>query len=306
MDVSLTANCTGERFINMKLTDIIDRKICIVRIVSEGYKKSLHSAVRSLAEFLGREPVIADLNDDVLNDLAAWVVTRGRSRPTANRIVRTLCVIARFARRKGLTTYRPDVEKLPEEKPVKASYRADEFARLLVASRRLYGRTYWGCLLEATLLVCYDTGLRIIDVVTMPDGDCDLDRGIVRVHEKKTGNFRPFVIHQQTIDAIRMAWSKMPPNHPKPPRLLPYPFKESQPLRKKLRCALVSAGMPSGRKTLFQAVRRTTATLGKSAGLDPQEILGHTSKWVTDRYYVDDTQTAPMDVANQIPRPRIA
>lgn len=222
------------------------------------------------------------------------------SRASANRVLRTLAALARFAYRRKLTGYRPDLQPLIEKRIRPVCWRHAELNRLLAAIRKLYGDGPWSRYLIASVLLCYDTAARIGDVLRIDPRDCDLRRRIVRYTEKKTGDRRAFVIAPETLAAVARV-----PKVEGVTTLIQYPYRFTNPLAKRLRRALVVAGLPSGRKDLFQKLRRTTLTRAKSAGMDPTEVAGHSAKWVTDTFYVDADESKPIDVASQIPRPKL-
>lgn len=279
----------------MTLFELLDGHYAVYRELSKGSLEGIRSAIRTLDRFLGRQSQVEDFSDELFVGLTAHLLTHGLARASVNRVLRTLGALARFANRRRLTTFRPDIEKIPEKRRAPEAWRTSELDRLIKSVGELYGNSPWGRVLAAVLLVAYDSGLRIIDVLGIQRRDCDLPQRIVRVTERKTGKPRAFVLHEQTLEVIRsFACGE---------RLIPYEFKETNPLRKRLREALKSAGLPAGRRDLFQKVRRTTATLSVGAGLDPTEVLGHSARWVTSAYYVDPHVTPAMDVASRLPRP---
>jgi integrase len=267
------------------------------RILSHGSIAGIRSAIATLRRFVGREPELTDLNSEALAIMTAKLLKDGLSRPSVNRVLRTLGALARFAHKRKLIQERIEIERVPENRPAPACWSLDQLSEVISAVRLVYGSTYWGAMLEAVLLTCYDTGARVTDVIHLPAEES----GIVRFDEQKTGRRRAFVLHAQTLNAIKRARTFYNGSRD---RLLPYPFVGAQPLRRRLRRALKAAGLPSGRKDLFQKIRRTTASHGKASGLDATEILGHSARWVTDTYYLDHDKQPPMDVANRLPRPK--
>lgn len=280
----------------MELESLFSLHFVTERIVSDGYAASMRNAIANLGRMLGSKPTVEDLTDQNLRRLASWVVSKKLSRATANRLLRSLIALANFARRSGFTTYRPDVSKVPEHRISPSCWTPEEFSRIVAQVRKM--APYWSAVMEAVLLVAYDTGLRIVDVIGIQLVDCDLNNRTVRVTEKKTGKRRQFVLHEQTLKAIARVREFQDTES-----LIPYPYHETNPLRKRLRSALEAAKLPHGRKDLFQKIRRGTVTLGAKAGLDPTKIAGHSAKWVTDTYYLDPTQET-MDIANRLPRPK--
>lgn len=286
----------------MKLILLFEQHYRIHRIVSANYEASIRNAIRKFETFLrlrtdaapDHVAEIADFSDENLNGLCAWLIGERLARPTANKILRTLCALARFARRRGLSSYRPEVERLIERAPRPVSWRPEELAKIVAGVREFYGESYWGRTLLALINIYYETALRMIDALRLESTEPDLAAGRVFVTEKKTGKRRPFKVSDKTVAAIRRLGGTMQ-------NLIPYRFKETNPARKRYRKVLKAAGLPSGRKDLFQKIRVSTASLAHREGLDATAILGHSAKWVTTRYYLDPDLTAPIDIANQLP-----
>ncbi len=290
----------------MELVELMEMHYCIERIVSNGYRASILNAIATWQMMIGRRPTVGDFSDDALNALASWMLRKEKARPTVNRVVRTLCALARFARRPmKLTTYRPDVSRLKESLPPPTCRSLADFNLAMKYVRKLYGESYWGLTLEAVLLVNYDTALRVGDITRLQTAECELAAGIVRVVERKTGKARAFKVSIQAADAIMRARQASVTASRHRPQLIPYFCQSEQPLRRRFRRALIAAGLPNDRRSLFQNVRRQTITAAKGAGMDPVDVAGHSAKWVTDTYYVAVDQLPPLDVASRIPRPMV-
>lgn len=288
------------RIDNMKLTELLHEHYEIHRIVSPGYSASIENAIRNFARY--KQIAVAsveDLSDSELQGMAVWMLKQRRSRATVNKNLRTLSALARFAYRRKLSDYRPDVEKLPEKRPHPTSWRPEELSRLTSAIRQVYLDSWWGKTLLAVVLVAYDTALRLIDVLQIESNQLDYARGVVYVTERKTGKRRSYILHQTTRDTLQDACGAFQGG-----RVLRYPYSQTQPLRRRLRRCLAVAGLSTDRKSLFQKIRRTTANEARSAGMDATTVLGHSARWVTDTFYLDPDAAAPLDVANRIKRPK--
>jgi integrase len=292
----------------MTLIELLENHYSVHRIVSKSYDESIRNVIRAYEQFRGAQAddplagkaVVTDLSDDRLNKFAAWLLKSGRSRATANKNLRTLIALANFARTHGFATYRPDVAKIPEARQTPVCWRPEEFARLIGAIHQRYKGGWWGRTLFAVVMVTYDTGLRLIDSLSIESNPEDFSRGVVYVTERKTQQRRSFVLHEETLAAVRNAFGAFQGG-----RVVRYPYKETNPLRKRLRAALATAELPTDRKQLFQKIRRLTANEARRAGLSATEVLGHSASWVTEKFYLDPDAAPPLDVANRIRRPNI-
>lgn len=273
----------------MLLDQFVDEVYAVYRQISAGTLEQLHVAVGHVGRSLARPPSLADLSDTLLSGMAGAMLKAGKSRSTVNKTLRLVLALARFARRRHLTDYRPDVEKIPEKRADPQAWTVAELGRLLAEAGR---DAVWGPTLTALLLLYYDTGLRCRDALNLPRADLAGDR--LTLVERKTGKRRTFVLHSQTTAALAQLSGDM---------LIPYGFVTVTPLRKALRRALKAAGLPTGRKDLFQRIRRTAATQCAASGGDATAFLGHSAAWVTNTFYLDRRHGRPTDVARYLPRP---
>lgn len=281
----------------MQLSDYVQTVYCLDREISTGSQEQYLIAATHFSASLEppRPATIADLSDASLRKCLAEMLAAKKSRVTANKTRRSLLALARHAKRRGLTDYRPDVEALPEKREAPRAWTIDQLSRLIQAASAV---PVWGKTLRAMLLIYYDTGIRARDVLAIRRKDCDLAQRILILTERKTRKRRVFEVSPQAamaIDALSQDAEFV----------VPYAFVTFTPLRKALRKALVAAGLPTTRKDLFQKIRRTAATQASAAGEDATVFLGHSAKWVTDTFYIDTTALAPTRVSANLPRPTI-
>jgi integrase len=290
----------------MTLVSLLESHYKVFRIVSEGYECSIRNVIRNYERFRSALPnapatfkaTIEDLSDDRLREFAAWLVATKRSRATVNKSLRTLIALANFAREHGLTTYRPDIAKLPEARQRPVAWRPEEFSALIGSIHKTFGNTPWGSTLYVVVMLIYDTGVRVIDSLRLESTPAHFARNIVFVTERKTQKRRAFVIHEDTRKALLATYGAFTGGS-----VVKYGFRETQPLRRRLKQALAAADLPTDRKQLFQKIRRTTASEFNSRGGDARKLLGHSAQWVTESFYIDADSQTPMDAANSIPRP---
>jgi integrase len=287
------------------LIELLEKHYILHREVSAGYEASIRSAIRTFEKFMAEEseqPIrpaaLEDLSDERLHACAAWMIRKKLARASANRVLRTLAAQATYAFRHKLSTYRPDLEKVAERLPRPVSWRPEEMAKIVLGIHKLYGNEPWGKRLLAYTIVYFQTALRMRDIFSLESTPADWEKGVVFTTEHKTGKRRSYVLDSDALRAlanIGATWQKP----------VPYPYKETQPARKRLRRVLKAEGMPNTRRDLFQKFRRTTATIAHNEGIDATQLLGHSARWVTEKYYLDADMATPMNVAAVLPKLRV-
>lgn len=272
----------------MTLQQFFDSYYRTLRILSTGSVIQYEVAIRSFTAHAGREISIHEVSGDSLASYAGWMLKKGRSRATTNKVLRHLRALLRSAKRKRLLAEVPEMESIPERRKAPTFWTANEFWRIVAHCDPHTG---------AIMRVIYDTGLRIGDVLALRWCQIDTETRVVRLVEQKTNKHRAFVLHPDTImslNAIRTLGSDL---------VFAAGYTSPRPYRLRLKKAIRLAGMPVVRGCLFHQVRRTVATLSKAIGQNATAILGHSSEWVTDTFYVSPTAIPPIDTTAFLPRP---
>jgi len=117
-------------------------------------------------------------------------------------------------------------------------------------------------------LVYFQTAIRMRDVFALESTESDWAKGVVYLTEQKTGKRRAYVLDEDALRALRNiggTWSKP----------VPYPYKETNP-----------------------------ATIAHNNGIDATQLLGHSARWVTQKYYLDSDMGTPMNVGAVLPKLR--
>lgn len=269
---------------------------------ADAYRTDLRILQRYFeSEFLGRTEIkrpllLSDLSADLLNGAAAWQVRQGRSSATANRLLRHVLSIWRFAKEdETLQDAVPVIGKVRKHKEPKRQPEAwsqDQFALLVAAASRMQGnvgdvpeRVWWPCL----LLVAYWTGVRVTALMEIPSSCVDFERNEIRVPAEIQKHFadQGFELPTDVMELLRQIdpvgrglttvfedWK-----YDRTCR----PWKR---LSKHLGQIITAAGFKPTRKTKFHQIRRTTATfIAAKRGIgEAQAFLGHSSSQTTLRY----------------------
>lgn len=176
------------------------------RAVGPGQAYQLDRSCRILAEWLGCDPVLADLDGDVLS---AWIrADAERYAPrTAHRHRADVLGVIRDAAAEGFCEKPGRVRPVRRPAPNPRAWTPAEVSRILAASYRLeFGypcrrrppKTYWPALIRTA----WETGLRRGDLLRIRQADVR-DDGTVAVVQGKTGT--PIVrwIEPETVRLVR-------------------------------------------------------------------------------------------------------
>jgi integrase len=249
------------------------------------------AVINNLNAYCACEVTLDQLSDDLLERFAAFRLKAGRAIPTVNKDLVVLAALWRYAFRKRKVDDQPrDVEKIRELKRLPEAWSLQQFGKILDAAATEPGTTticdapaslFW----PALLLTLYDTGLRVSALLSLSIHNLDGQRGWLTVpaEVQKQKASQAFPLDTRTLELLL----RLPRETD---RLFPVPWKDPLPnLQRWYRTILQRAGLPSGKRDLFQKIRRTNATqTAVSGGEDAaQKQLGHSSLSLTRRNYID-------------------
>lgn len=259
--------------------------------------KILNEFFREVHPDANRSVELGDLSAELISGGAGWLVKKGRQPATANRFIRHVAALWRFAAQdesvhhiiKPVTKLR----KHKEPKRVPEAWAPDQFNSMVEVAGRLDGMVgevpasiFWPCL----LLTCYWTGVRISALMSLRVADVDLENCTIKFTAETQKHFadQVFYIPQDLVDLIKQLnpasrghdllfgdWPK--------DRTGVWGWKY---LNQEFGRIAKKAGLATGWRYKWHMVRRTVATqvcaaAGKSAA---QSLLGHASASTTVRY----------------------
>jgi integrase len=272
---------------------------------SPGTIKLYRLAIGQFANFLGRQPTLGDLNSPTVVGFLAWHSRQSRvsSAAATNSLRNRILPLWNFAARCGLVSTWPAVPKLPEPQRIPTAWTLDQLRSLLGAARGVPGEiagipaaAFW----ETLILLLYDTGLRSGAAFRLRWEWFDEQAASLYVPAEIQKDRQDLLLRVSLQTAAALAAIRQPS------RELIFPWPRDPSLRfLAFRRILQAAGLPHGRRDLYQRLRRTTATLGRfyggSQGFDPTAQLGHSSDMVTRRHYL--APTYQVQAADVLPRP---
>lgn len=258
------------------------------RIVSDKHRDIVRSKLRAFHAHLAREPMLSDLNAVTINEYLQALLARRMSAWTVQGHKATLRALWQSAYGWELLDAPPGrLLKIPKPALMPKAWQTDELRRLLAAcddprfDRLRGGRVYLGRFLRAAILLAYDTGLRLGDLLTATWQQLGAD-GTLPIAMGKTGFSVVAMVAPETVAALRAV------QQPDDPRLLPWPVIVNK-LWRDFRRLLRVAGLPLARHGgSFQKLRRTSASFVEAdqPGAGSQH-LGHRSASLANQHYLD-------------------
>lgn len=238
--------------------------------------------LRDFKRFLGRRPLLADLNDLTVARYLGWLRSRDKAPNTVDQRRDKLLALWRYAAKRGDVKKWPTLppELVPEREP--EAWLEHEMQRLFDAAGRaegFVGKFTASCWWPALLLVLWDTSERIGAVMSIEWKHVDLDTGwlLIMAEDRKGGRRdRRYRLSAETCEALRLI---LQPDG----KVFLWP-RDMTLIYDDYRKILVAAGLPTDRNCMFHRVRRTVASYYEAGGGNATELLGHTSRKVTEAY----------------------
>lgn len=253
-------------------------------------------------EFLGHSGTIDDLSDENVMGCMEWLVDSGRSVRTANKVRDQLRALWNFLARKSLVKQFPECPALPQPQRTPVAWTRAELARLweMLAAQGgwiagIPAGAYWLSLHS----VAYDTLERIgaIRQLRWADLLVDAQWAYFRAETRK-GRRADFTakLHPTTTALLESV------RHPA--RELIWPWEQHQTyFWTRYKAMRQRAGLATDSAHSFHCLRRTAASFAEAAGADASRLLGHSSRAVTERCYLDPKVAQRQQASDVLPRP---
>ncbi len=237
-------------------------------------------SLKSFDLTLGRAATMQDLTDLHLARHLGRVSAKGRAAATINKDRAQLLAIWRFACQRGYLSVWPNVPAEIEPKRTPQAWLPDELLRIQHAIRQEDGyiggcpaSDFW----NALFLVILDTAERIGAVMKIEWSQ--LQNHWITVpaeHRKGKRRDRQYPLSPETVEAL----GKIPRLDK---RVFCWPYNKHF-LWGKWGNILKRAGVSDDRKSKFHRLRRTVASACDAMDIDPQAVLDHKDRSVTEMY----------------------
>ena len=286
----------------MTLRELLIDRVAPLKNLSPRSVAMYESTLDRFSDFLGHEPTVDDLDDLTAAKFLRWRSStvhdqrRGIISPASLakdsahlRSLWTWLAKKRWKRSDGELIEFPDFARPRVPRPVPKAYKADELAKLVAAARHRKGLIagkpaawYWTTKLQAM----FQTGERIGAVMQLRWSEVDLERHTLTfLAATRKG-------HRETITrAISPGLSKMLAAQQGPPEARVWPWLDDREMLScyaSLRVLCRCAGVPY---KPFHAIRKSTASYLKKAGVSAKKQLGHSSEEMAENHYYDEEIT---------------
>ena len=213
--------------------------------------KSHDTAIRQFRRFLGREPLLSDLQSDSLAALFDSQSESGVKPQTVNRTLDAFSKIAQAAFRDGLIRRLPKLPHRREREPLRP-WLQDDLNKILASARTMPGdvvgipaRRWWPALVYSLI----DTAASVAEMLTAPTTAYEHRQGTLCVGAFR---FRPHALTAEALEAIRRYDRE---------RLLPWELDNGRPpfhmLYREFKPLLYRAGLAYSAADLFDRLRIT-------------------------------------------------
>lgn len=265
----------------------------------QGTVKQYELQIDHFGRFLGHAPTLADLSDETLDAFLADRADKVAA-PTANKAYWCLVALWRHAHDLGLVAKRPTVQPLAEPEQIPFAWLKPEVEALLRACASVGGTigevpaNLWWLGLHWVL---WSSGERIGALLEIGPAAFDAERGELFVPaEARKGRRKPkfYPLLPQAVELLKQM------QRYERERLFPFPFDHTT-LYYRYKRILKAAGLPTDRKCKFHRMRRSFASYIEAAGGNATVALGHSSRRVAERSYLDPRICGDQNVAKLLP-----
>ena len=285
----------------MTLRELLIDRVAPLKNLSDRTVAMYLSTLDRFRDFLGHEPTVDDLDDLIAAKFLRWRQVTQHSKfklisPASlakdSAHLRSLwgwLAKKRWKKSNGELLEFPDYARPRVPKPVPKAYKAEELAKLVETARRRKGAVagkpaawYWTTKLQAL----FQTGERIGAVMQICWSEVDLERHTLTFLSKHRKG------HRETITRpITPQLSKMLAAQKGPPEARVWAWLDDREMLScyaSLRVLCRCAGVPY---KPFHAIRKSTASYLKRAGISAKKQLGHSSEEMAENHYYDEEIT---------------
>lgn len=286
----------------MTLRELLTTRYAPVKGISARTIAIYGHTIDRFCEYLGREPMVTDLEEDTIAAFLAW---RGRTVHSASRGIpsagtvrkdRTqLLALALYAFRKRLIEEFPIVRQVRGEKRLPRGFTAEEVGRMIVAARKrqrtlsgLPAGWWWSTLIYAA----WCTGARIGELMALR-WHCVQGQEVVFLAGTRKGHTRDIARRITPDLAAQLELHRRAPGD----LVWPWPGRPGS-IYASMAILCDQAGVPQRR---FHAIRKASASYVAAAGGDAVSHLDHSDANITRNHYLDDRVVGKTEGVDYLP-----
>jgi integrase len=274
-----------------------------VRITAANTKAAYRVAMADFCQYLGRDPVISDLEEDTVTGFLAWLRDRNLTPKTCNERVSRIKALWKWLAKRRRTPEFPDVARIPEPWRTPVAWREDQLAAIFAAASEeiglllpgIWARDWWLSFHYAQ----YDCGERVGALLQARWEHLDPVSGNLKLPAEIRKAKRSDKVNPLRTHTLEVLARMQPAGHE---LIWPWPWREDT-FYRHLNRQLRRAKLPTDRKSKTHRMRRTTATHLAKAGVDASMALGHSDARVTRDSYLDTTQLVERRYCDIMPTP---
>jgi integrase len=287
----------------MTLRELLINRYAPVKGISERTVAIYGHTIDRFSEYLGREALVTDLEEDVIAAFLAW---RGRTVHSARRGIpsagtvrkdRTqLLALATYGFRKRLIEEFPIVRQVRGAKKLPRGFTAAEVARLIIAARQrqrtlsgLPAGWWWSTLIYSA----WCTGARIGELMALR-WHCVQGTEVVFLAGTRKGHTRDIARRITPDLAAELELHRRSPGD----LVWPWPGKPAS-IYASMAILCQKAGVPQRR---FHAIRKASASYVQAGGGDAVSHLDHSDANITRDHYLDDRVVGRTEGVDFLPR----
>lgn len=259
-----------------------------IRMIGKRTRRRFRTVVWNLSRFVGRRAKVSDLTDTSIAAFLRHRLDAGKSAHSVDSDRNELVALANMAAKKRLLDEFPEIRPVPKPEIEPDAWTAEELQKLFQAATDTRGTidglpaADW---FIAAFCVMLDCGERTEATMAIRWGWIDEASGrllIPAAFRKKQRKSPPYVLRPETLRALDRL------RRPDRQHVFLTPGGDKVAfVYARLRRLVARAGLDDNRRNRFQKLRRTFATSVAIGGGDATEALGHSSKRITERHYLD-------------------
>lgn len=285
----------------MTLREIFLDKIAPHKDLSDRTSAMYEATLDRFRDFLGREATVDDLDDFVAARFIRWrrvtqhsqyklISPASLAKDSAHlRSLWTWLAKKRWKKADGELLEFPDYARPKVPKPVPKAYKAEELAQLVAMGKRRKGLIsgkpaawYW----PTKIMAMFQTGERIGAILALRWSEVDLERcTLTFLAATRKG-------HRETITRpITKELAKMLATQKGPPEARVWPWLDDREALSAYNSLRVLCRIAGVSYKPFHAIRKSTASYLKRAGISAKKQLGHSSEEMAENHYYDEDIT---------------